>query len=297
MKKNCRIQGFVEESKPDKVFWPNVKIKSMGSYTEKESISVDEFCPRKNNSVFVFTSVQLDYERSALFCNQLNGQMFYPSDKQHLDTLLSKFHQAVIGGCSKMFWVPFIRSSRNATKWIYDRKMLPETEITTDPWNKTNPTHLQLTWNCMYFNVELKVYQEVNCRTPMCVFCQIAEERQKFNLQSSCEKLLGLDKEYFLIQETEPIPYVDRIRFYFRGVKGLSQILMAKTDLNIFEAWTIDPFYYRTGTKFLKLSFVEILSIFEMLLILVKNHFFFVLNKRCDGLLSKFVITSHLHCS
>ena len=176
-----------------------------------------------------------------------------PTDKQHLDELLTKFNQVVTVGCANRIWVPFVRSTRNATKWVFDRKILPETEITFYPWTKMNLTQMQITFNCMFFDVESKVYREASCRTPKCVFCQIEEKRQKFSLKSSCDTLSTLDKDYFLIQATEPIPFDDQTRFYFRGVVGLTQILIARADDNFFEAWTIDPFNYKTGMIFKKL--------------------------------------------
>ena len=114
----------------------------MGRYTEKEDVPIEDFCSQRNNSVFVLMNEQLDYARSALFCKQINGQMFYPTDKQHLDELLSKFNQVVTVGCANRIWVPFVRSTRNATKWVFDRKFLPETEITFYPWKKMNLTQM-----------------------------------------------------------------------------------------------------------------------------------------------------------
>jgi len=232
-------QTFVELSNPENVLWTSVNITGQGSNTKREMISANEFCQNGDESrAMIIVPEKTHYDDSAMFCNQINGELFYPTNEQNLDWFKSSYKQFVTEQCFGSFWVPFVRSKQNKSNFVLDGNNLPQTEINYKPWGKAEPIETDVTMACMIFNVSSEQFVESSCSKSTCAFCQVEEKRLKFFLKTSCK---NLNQEYFLIQEK------NQFAIYFLAVDGLSKI--ERDGLSCWPCWTIESFNYIKESK------------------------------------------------
>ncbi len=237
-------QNFVKLSNPENVIWTAVNITYQGSNTKTEVLSTKEFCQTGDKSRAIIIGPESNnYENSIIFCNQLNGELFYPASEENLEWFMSSYDQFVAKRCSNIFWVPFVKSKQNKTNFVHDTKLLPQTEISNEPWKRAKSTETGTKVNCMLFNITSKEYVTSQCDIQSCSFCQVEEKRQKFTINSICDELTQIDHQYFLVQEKNDS------NFYFRGVSGLTQ--MVQDNLNCYDwtCWKLELLNYVKESK------------------------------------------------
>jgi hypothetical protein len=225
------------------VIWTSVNITYQGNNTKTEVLSAKEFCQTGDKSKAIIIGPESkNYENSVNFCNQLNGELFYPTSEEHLEWFMSSYDEFVTKKCCNRFWVPFVRSKKQTkTNFVHDTKFLPQTEINYEHWKRAESTETETKKNCMLFNITSKEYLISQCDERSCSFCQIEEKRQRFTFNSICDDLT--DHQYFLVQEKNDS------NFYFRGVSGLTQ--MVQDNLNCYDwtCWKLELLFYVKESK------------------------------------------------
>ena len=208
---------FVGNSKPDIISWSKANVSFQDNFTLTTKIPVEAFCQEKPETELILIT-QYDSKH----CRKFNGEMFYPRNSSHLQLLLKGVDGSTLTKtCSDRIRVPFERSQKNKTKWIYDRKNNleeEEEEVSFQPWIKSNVVDDRDNKDCMYFDTVLKQYSEVSCSESyprQCMVCELNFKRLFFNLKLECIDN-HIDINYFLVKEKSLL--------LFSGVSGLTNI-------------------------------------------------------------------------
>lgn len=108
--------GFVANSGPAKMSWPVFNTTYyVGNYTQLSWVPKNGFCIRNKSwnqgaSIFLIRAFDALYAGSKL-CGQLNGEVVYPRDEDHLQNILSVVNATHLRDkCYNRFWVPATRS-------------------------------------------------------------------------------------------------------------------------------------------------------------------------------------------
>jgi hypothetical protein len=210
------FNDVVAKLRSDVFSWSAANFSFKNNLTFVTMIPIESFCPDKHGTEHTLLISPYDYNFKR--CQKFNADMFYPRSESQLKLFIESVDRSILTNtCSGRIWVPFVRSSDNNTKWIYDgRKNLEE--VSFEPWSKMGNDDNQHSKKCMYFDTVLKQYDEALCKgsySNICIACELDDQRLLFNLKMECTET-NIDRDYLMVR--------DRFTFRFAGVEGFTDI-------------------------------------------------------------------------
>ncbi len=230
--------NLTESMKPDKVMWSRLNI------TEKNNlkstvISRTSLCQQvaitnTTDTVIIRSSTPyFDYKTASSFCKELNGNMPYPENKTELQQMLSINQDSKLK-CFNRVWMAITKSRYNSSVLIYDKKTLPEKEITFGNLGRKDLSVFASSNDmCVYVDISSARFFITECSNRLCSMCQFRDDKRSFNLKGF-ESYQTIDDTYAMVRED-----FSSHPFRIKGVRGKSfienystEFVLSKKDCN-----------------------------------------------------------------
>ncbi len=230
--------NLTESMKPDKVMWSRLNI------TEKNNlkstvISRTSLCQQvtitnTTDTVIIRSSnPYFDYKTAYAFCKELNGNMPYPENKTELQQMLSINKDSKLQ-CFNRVWMAISKSRYNSSVLIYDKRTLPEKEITFGNLGRKDLSVFASSNDmCVYAEISSSRFFITECSIRLCSMCQFRDDKRSFSLKGF-ESYQTIDDTYAMVRED-----FSSHPFRIKGVRGKSfienyrmEFVLRKKDCN-----------------------------------------------------------------
>ena len=212
-------ESLLKTNQPDILTWSEVDLKQQNNCSNTDWINAKSLSmgnAMNNKQEYILLKMLDSYEGALKKCSAMNGRMFYPKDKKHLESIKLIMPRILDSYCESSLWVPFLNKKRTSIEWTQDKKWKKDKRVDFGPWK----VDINQTGHCMYFNASSETYIPVKCDLPgsyKCVICEMDRERLIFNFQSKCRMSVNyIDDKFILTQED--------LQFYWTGQTGISHI-------------------------------------------------------------------------